>query len=472
MKFGATPFQFDIVFFVSSLRIHSENVPLGNVGLAVIITNNAEHRVILYRTKQDILSTFALSGSKWIYIRNDYVQYHDDAAQFWSVRFASDTDRDEFLAAVQDRCSIQKDSVEDGVTEKEKPHPIAEPVRSSSAESTLIDRMAKMGRQILPTRIVAGRAVSSDSDDTDPEQQQRTTQIVASRWKPDVPSRSLLTKPSPPPVLSANNALIAYNHPIQAMTSDPEIVSLFTEHRFQNAEVRMCLSKLESKIERVLDKVDFIREANNSSTKPKSDLEEDIIRLEERLLELKKENRQLRLNREAGDSHTAKALSVEKQRNALLEERLESQRAEMEELRKSIATKETEIQRMDSVRQQIEAESKTQSVEQQSRIDDLTNAHVLTNDSMSMLKASIADLERDKLELEEQLSQFESARRSSSGMEMGTVIKDIMNAMYQSIQATVSQRSEWSAEDVLKLMRTVIKRETMNVLSDNPNSYN
>lgn len=435
---------------------------VGSVGLAIIVSNG-EHRVILYRSKQDVLSTFSMdSSAKVIYVKKDYIQYHDDVAQFWSIRFAIDADREEFLTNVNTHCSIDKETV-DVVPDKDKtPQPISEPPMSNN-QSALLHRMAKMGQQIIPSAVLPSKELSSDSEDGDANALQH--QIVSPKWKPDVPSRNNQLKyPSnKSPVLSANT-LISYN-PLHAMTNDPEIVSLFTENRFQNTEVRMCLSKLESKIERVLDKVDSIRESN-SSTKPKTDLEEDIIKLEEKLLNLKKENRQLRLNQEA-DSQSDKALLSEQNKNSMLKVRLDNQAVEIEELRKCVATKESEINRIELLRLASEDRNKTQTIELQSQIEELTRNQEQSSKDVAELQTSVKELEGDKLKLVEQLANLQS-KPTSSGIEISAVVKDIMNTMYQSIQETVCQRSEWSADEVLKLMRTVIKGETMNVLGLHP----
>lgn len=452
-------------------REHSENLALGSVGIAVIVTN-AEYRVILYRSKQDVLSTFSLSTSseKVIYVKNDYVQYHDDVTHFWSIRFTTNTDRDEFLAAVKTRCSIEKETVEK-LAENEQPkcfevkNNIAEPLLPNS-QSTLIDRMAKMGQQILPSGVFPSKEVSSDSEDHEsyPSQPQRNT-IVASKWKPDVPSRSMKYPTSKtPPVLSANT-LISYNPTVHSMTSDTEMVSLFTENRFQNTEVRMCLSKLESKIERVLDKVDLIREANStSSNKPKSDLEEEIIKLEEKLLNLKKENRQLRLDQ------MDKVSLDEQKKNSQLEEQLESQKAEIEGLRSSIAVKDSEIKNNNSLRLRSDEKFKLHISELGTKIDELTNNKLQSASEISKLKSTIDELKIDNQKLDEQLAQLQLKSESSGGIKISAVVKDIMNTLYQNIHETVSHRTDWSTDEVLKLMRTAIKRETMTILGAHPSS--
>lgn len=416
-----------------------------------------------------------------MYIKNDYIQFHDDVSQFWSIRFAMHADRDEFISAAETLCTIVKESVEDVpktqnviANESIMEIPVKENEISSPAnsQSTLINRMAKMGQKMIPTSEIPPKENSSDSEDIEPVPSTQRKHIVAPKWKPDVPSRSSINNQlqypttSSPPVLSANT-LISYNPTVHAsMTNDPGMLSLFTENRFQNTEVRMSLSKLESKIERVLDKVDLIRD--QSATKPKTDLEEEIIKLEEKLLGLKKENRQLRLDREANRS-SDEALMVEKKKISLLEVRLESQRDELEELRNCLTAKNSEIARIDSQRISSDEKSNSEMSQLKTKIEELCNHQSQSNIKIANMNTSIADLEKEKLKVEEQLAmQLQSDANTNGNIQIADVVKDIMNTMYQSFQETISQRSEWSADDVLKLMRTVIKRETMNVLKAHP----
>lgn len=441
--------------------------------MAVVISNG-EHRVILYRTKQDVLSTFTLANpASVIYIKSDYIQYHDDGTQFWSIRFVVDTDRFEFVDAVKSVCIIEEEMVKEVAVDKTD-NSLANSIVESN-QSTLLNRMAKMGQKIVPNNVLPLKESSSESEDVafDSPPLQRK-HLVSSKWKPDVPSRSVNNNHQlqyPPnkssPVLSAST-LISYN-PVHAIGNDPEIVSLFTENRFQNTEIRMCLSKLESKIERVLDKVDLIRESNqSSSTKPKSDLEEDIIKLEEKLLDLKKENRQLRLGREA-DNRSDHDLLVEKQKNLQLEERIQSQKIEIEEFRNLVATKESELNQSKKLRQQSDDKLHSCTLELRQKNEELTKIQTESNLIVAELKSTIANLEEDKLKFEKKVQQLQSEPKSN-GIDTSSVVKDIMNNMYQSITETVNERSEWSANDVLKIMRTVMKRATMNALSDESNS--
>lgn len=440
--------------------INAENVAQGSVGLAVIVANS-HHRVIIYRTKQEVLSTFTLIGpGSVINFKNEYIQYHDDVSQFWSIRFTKNEERDAFFGVVHTWCSIEKESV----PQIENPPPVSVNNVESISQPTLIDRMAKMGHQILPNNVLPAQAISSDSDDIESDPPHRKP-ILANKWKPDVPSRALGNSHLQYP---AGSTLISYN-PVHTLgnSSSADMVSLFTENRFQNTEVRMCLSKLESKIERVLDKVESIRDATNSSPKPRCDLEEEIIQLEEKLLAFKKENRQLRMGRDA-DSQADKALRAEQQKSSLLEAQLGEQTIELEKLRSSVATKEAQIQQLESERLLTDEHSRTQTGELQAKLKGLSSDKTASNATIATLKSRIGELEANQLTNEAQLSQLQSQAKSN-GNESGDLVKDIMNNMYQSVHETVADRRNWSADEVLKIMRTVIKRETMKVLGEQTN---
>lgn len=410
-----------------------------------------------------------------IYAKTDYLQYSDDAKQFWSIRFTQPSDREEFLTAVKSHCSIEEETLK-------QIEPLVESNTPAADEKpSLLSRMAKMGHH-LPLANPYVKEASSDSEDVDSEPiGPLRHQMVATKWKPDVPSRPpshQYPAANASPILSTST-LISYTN--GGRSSDSDMMSLFTENRFQNTEVRMCLSKLETKIERVLDKMDTIKDGQGSAAKPKSDLEEEIIQLEEKVLMLKKENRQLRLGRDQesqADRAMVNQMKVEIEKSVLLQTQIDSQTEELAELRKLNAEQETNIESLGSFRQQLEEQYNIQKVEHENQIKELLEKETNLNNKIYELKTTAQDLEAHKItskceqtRLQETVKQLEQKLHdvqlvtAPSTVDMEHVVKDIMNNLYQNMQETIGNRTEWSSEDVLKLIRIAIKRETISVLS-------
>lgn len=291
-------------------------------------------RIILYRSKSNILSTITLEQKQKIFIKNDYLQFQDDALDFWSILFESHEKREQIVNEIRDKCTIENennteersesyqstssaiervDIADDGEDAKNfknkndevKPDDNIEVGKNHQNKANILFRMAKMGRPILIPKLNSSTATEvSDSSDND-------SQIVSPTIKPPIQARKAHHYSRPqsstnindsktivPYVISSSpssqNQLIRPNTIlIDSPNSDTasQMNILLSENRTQNSEIRMNLLKLDTKLDQVLDRCDLIKMQRANG----GDQEEEIINLEEKILQLKKENRMLRL---------------------------------------------------------------------------------------------------------------------------------------------------------------------------------
>lgn len=458
--------------------MNQQNEALGKVGLAVI-KNDDKIRLILYRTKQLVLSTLSLQSTSIVYNKQDYVQYEDDDHSFWSLRFEVN-DRETFLKTIDQHCNVEDEPVEAPTIKPDAPIIIDDNKKVlESNKLSIVNRMAKMGHQLPQMK----RSIElPDAEIEEVRDTAASYRPVVPKWKPDIPSREMFpyggTANTNTPIL-ASSTLISYNP--NMMTAESGMNSFLTENRIQNSEVRMNLSKLETKIERVMDKIDALNMVKQP--RRKSDSEDEILRLEEKILALKKENRQFRLTIEElkerehkqqrnGDSERLEAAN---RQNAELQKVLDSKVVEVKRLDSDIRDKSMEYEALQSDFTKLQAERLSElaakSIELETLRKQLNEQAADQASKVTALEASLAcriseistmksqgDKERD--ELTSKIQALQKAAEKVDQISVGDTIKEIMNNLYQKLQDQLADRDALGAQEVLKITRILIKKET------------
>lgn len=253
--------------------------PLGQVGLA-LLRNSAEDtsKLIIYKTKEKILSTLMLTKSLKVYWKPPYLQYHDDLKGFWSLVFTSDSDCNDFFEKLEEVCSIdraciskparnevkevnkeEKEMTEQASTKfddtkKSKKDNSDETDSSGSStvktKSDVVYRVAKIGHQLPKIKPVA----DDDSDSTLPSDTERVPSGQAIKSTNNYPEKSTAMSANQLPPKPANFSVAL--QPSFWPSSTFDLNTFSAENRMQNTEVRMNLSKLDSKIDKVLDNIE------------------------------------------------------------------------------------------------------------------------------------------------------------------------------------------------------------------------
>lgn len=240
------------------------NTSQGQLGLALLKNLiDDSTKLILYKTKDNVLSTLPLTKATTIYWKPPYLQYRDGQNNFWSILFTSDSDSMALRSALADVCTIDSSDVTKNETMSNKAIndnsviSIVTPTEEIETDKNdeiikpkcdVVYRVAKIGHQLPRLKPATGTDDDNDSIlSSDTDRIQSTNPIKATH---NIPEKILSLHLPPKPTN------ISLSSPIWSSYSNLDSISFAAENRIQNSEIRMNLSKLDTKLDRVLDNVD------------------------------------------------------------------------------------------------------------------------------------------------------------------------------------------------------------------------
>ncbi|KAF2904958.1 hypothetical protein ILUMI_01217 [Ignelater luminosus] len=318
--------------------VDSSYVPVGKCGMAIIASENAKaHELILYKTKQDILSRSNLRSDLTFTIQaNNYVSFGDDQKIQWTAHFDSAKTLDEFTEQIK-VCggavipiSIKPTNVCDKDTSAEssiKSEPISSPKNSpvpkkdsdssdnssSQARANILSRMAKMGQSILPMNLPK----ASEQSDSETDEQAVSKKPVKKKQKfvlvngEYVPSDKLkhinnhTSNIQTPEFLMLNGQIVPVSALQQSLSTqlqnpipnqysipglpnqvvlNPQVSPMsdslhvfIAENRTHNCEMRMNVTQLSSKLDNILLKLNQNNRSSSDEITNKNVLELQIL---------------------------------------------------------------------------------------------------------------------------------------------------------------------------------------------------
>lgn len=184
------------------------------------------------------------------------------------------------------------------------------------------------------------------------------------------------------------------------------------------------------------------------------DKEDEIMKLEEKVLELKKENRALKsqLSECGGDR---------------IKKDSDNKEAEIR-LQKTIEEKELKIVELTGEVQELTGKNKTieEKFNKAMEAEKLEHEKSIARHSSEMDELR-AELERKSNELQamEQDKSKESKESKESNVNNGEMIRSIMNQFYTKLFQSIDGKSTLSSADVLKLTAEIIRKETKAALN-------
>lgn len=172
------------------------------------------------------------------------------------------------------------------------------------------------------------------------------------------------------------------------------------------------------------------------------DREEEIIKLEEKMLELKKENRLLKL--QLAESEQEKRTSNEKEKEELANMMKVKEENELKITELTAKLEETE----QTLRAEISAKDKA--------IEELGEKYT----------AELATL-RDELEKKSKALETLEQSQKSANTNNGDTIRNIMNQFYVKLYQSIEGKTTMASADILKLTAEIIRKETKAALNSN-----
>uniref|UniRef100_A0A182VRD9 WH1 domain-containing protein n=1 Tax=Anopheles minimus TaxID=112268 RepID=A0A182VRD9_9DIPT len=460
--------------------VDGDNVFLGKVGLA-LLNSTIGYRLLLYRTKTEVLGTVTLERDTKVLLTQDYLQFTvDDSKDFWSVRFENETDRQVLLNAIDDCCRVEREPViEEPLSEVEK-----DPEPSKNKRSELAARMARMGGQAMPPMLEKSKAPpipttapGSDSSDTS-DSKVETISTRPTRRPNAMSAVNMQMVPMAGMVPTNASGMPGSGQPTGATMADVNFNLVMSENRMQNTEMRMNLTKLESKLDRVLDKIDLLN-VHRSGDRPASvaDKDAEVLELEEKLLELKRANHALKNKvrtletderdgkREADAMLEGKLQTLEESERRLkesllsLELKLESCRLEVGQQKKMIEVLETQL-----AEEKHSTESKTKEIRTMlEQLDEVQRERDCLRKQVEQDNRQSAELHTQLEQLRKECSGLKEENQRRPAASSASLVKDIMNGCYQQLCDQIVD------PQVLKIIAQTIKRETKAALERESN---
>lgn len=223
------------------------------------------------------MSSLQLTKTTKVYWKPPYLQYHDTQQEFWSLFFTSDNDATEFFSELGEVCIIDRANAATPIDINATTHTAAMESTNTSTDSIKSDaekidsidaskvkpdvvyRVAKIGHQLPKMKATAKGDENNSTLATDTE---RIQNIQSSKISAQVISGDRnIYPPFQIPSKPTNISVALQPTPIWPSLSTPttstfDLNAFASENRIQNTEVRMNLSKLDSKLDRVLDNVE------------------------------------------------------------------------------------------------------------------------------------------------------------------------------------------------------------------------
>lgn len=485
-----TDWQVLLAKLVTAYKVmNGNNTIIGKLGFAILISDKSELKMILYKSKIDLLSTLIVREACKIFQKGNFIQYLDQHQNFWSVLFENESDRDEALRLLEERCPIQRDIMETSINASTVESSKGDENESTAGETTakaeggevetsdkacetdpeekqtkqlkanILSRMARMGKKIVLPNKSSHSEMSGDSSESEgsPKRKAATTNNT-----PVLQVARL--HPGPTPHSTAHTVeFVKHSHGniISAASSDSSLNLMM----MQNTEIRFNLSKLDSKLDKLCDKLEVlsatsslsVASAANDKNNNDSHREEDIMKLEERLLSIKRENINLKsIIRDleaAGKAHKPSELSTEELNE--LRVQLKSVQQEHKNISLELVNKDEKIQRLESTVEEREVDRKNSEADLAELKSQLNVANRYAQDLQATLKQRENGVAKE--------SQTEG-RAEPSHPPSDVMIKEIMNNLYFKLCEKISNAKDLKQSEILKIIGQTIKQETSECL--------
>lgn len=495
--------------------INQQNTIIGRLGFAILLSDKRNLKIILYKSKIDLLSSVVLRESNKIYVKGNFIQYLDSSNNFWSILFENENDRDEAIKLLEERCTIEwieiessiktndsnntmenenenqeeKDAKNDGQTESadatcadKSVETDPEEKQNKQLKANILSRMAKMGKRLVPSSSNKASDVS-DSEGESPKRQpiaRKPNTTMSATSSPVLQIAKLHPSPHVPHQVEFRQA--HNSNVISAASSDSSLNNLLM---MQNTEIRFNLSKLDSKLDKLCDKIEVLSTSGslgnpNDRNNNDSIREEDVVRLEEKLIAVKRENLSLKSiirDLEEERSHTA---SIQHSTNELneLKVQIKALTQENKELKKHIIELSEHNDRIvvleGKLKNSLEANERAE-VLLKTKDADLGEMKSQLNCSKRFaedLQASLDELVKKKESIsyatkESQTVHSGEASKSTETHLQENHIKEMMNSLYFKLCERISTINELKHSEVLKAIGLVIKQETQETLRKN-----
>lgn len=462
----------------------------GKVGLALIQNADSTYNIIMYKTKEHILTTLKLKpGEDLLYKQTKFWQFYDEQATYWSFSFDSTKDENDFMdylniksitfqenrerdKSLENHFDLQKFKSKAQSLETEQDFFIKTSTGATKeSKNSLINRMAKMGKP-LPTLLTSNQQTTTEFSDSSDTEVIKTPMI--SSQKPAIAPRSnkfsnIKTNQLVPSMTGINSATTTV-YPINPLESQ-YMQMLLTEQRTQGSELRMNMNKLENKIEKVLDKLDLY---GRHDGKPKTEKDDEILELEEKLVMLKKENRKLKQSLQECYAKEADAnkledvmLNFKKNLRSFNIDYKQDLNTILKELIEKLNKDHNKTSEMEQQLEKIQLNKKE--IERKLELETSKNLELQKENSCYKLQANELKLQLNDKEIQiekqkQEILDLQLQLKPQQSITNDGIVKDIMNNLYVNIADNLDNTNLPQTEQILALIANSIKQQTLKSL--------
>lgn len=471
--------------------INNENTVIGKLGFAILISDKSELKMILYKSKIDLLSTLIVKEANKIFQKGKFIQYLDQHQNFWSVLFESESDRDEALRLLEERCTVQRDEMEKSINASEIKVEVGDKSENAEASNSkedgeketsdkavetdpeekqkrqlkanILSRMARMGKKIvLPNR--TSHSEMSDSSDPESSPKRKAHTVNSSVNSSPVLQVAKLHQGPTAHSTAQTVELVKHSHGniISAASSDSSLNLMM----MQNTEIRFNLSKLDSKLDKLCDKLEVLSTNSlslsaNDKNNNDSGREDDIMRLEEKILSIKRENINLKsIVRDMEDRLRNKRDTSTDELNEL-KVLLKSVQQENRNISLELDNRNEQIQVLEAkLKDSVEARDIQQKISE-ADFAELKSQLNVSSRFVTDLQASLDSMKKQRENNAAKESQTEAKAENAPS---DVMIKEIMNNLYFKLCEKISNANDMKQSEILKIIGQTIKHETSECL--------
>lgn len=472
--------------------INNANTVIGKLGFAILISDKSELKMILYKSKIDLLSTLIVRESNKIFQKGNFIQYLDAHQNFWSVLFENDNDRDEALRLLEERCTIQKDEMEKSINASEVDVKVADSEKSENAEAStktseqqgdvetsdkacetdpeekqtkqlkanILSRMARMGKKIVLPNKSSHSEMSGDSSDPESSPKRKANTVNNS------PVLQVAKLHHGPTAHSTAQTVEFVKHShgniISAASSDSSLNLMM----MQNTEIRFNLSKLDSKLDKLCDKLEVLSAnslslSSNDKNNNDSVREEDIMRLEEKILSIKRENVNLKsIVRDMEERLRGRQENSSDELNEL-KVQLKSVQQDNRNISLDVENKSEKIQLLEAQLKDSLEERDIQLKNNEADVAELKSQLNVSNRYQQDLQAVVDRIAKQRDSMTSKDSQTDAKPDAPPS---DVMIKEIMNNLYFKLCEKISNANDLKQSEILKIIGQTIKHETSECL--------
>lgn len=470
---------------------------MGKVGLALLINQDANCKLIIYRSKTQILGSILLQKHKDILSKHrKYWQFYDENGFYWSLYFNDERDEGEFLEQLlakgyhlimpTEEASIDEQRVVKNIAKSDSSTSETDSSMPQVSQCPPVTRLSKLSPATVIRKSISGIVSNAKVDLNEISSDIEVLKRIET-YNDGINKMSDEECIHHASISSANskykdNSTGCDKLPLNPQFESQYIQMMLSEQRTLGSELRMNVSRLSERTDMILSKLDVIDKQTSSNIAVNSTYsrEDDLLELEERLLVLRKENRKLKLSLEdvqqpqiSTDSYAKEILNqlsdsldnlnVKKSTDlkVVLNDLVEKCQSNNEALNKmSSKLHSTNVSYEDTLRELSDVKI---------LIQKLQNKIKITQDNETTMRKQLEEFERTneqlKLELKVARNDFETKLMEKSD-DLECTVKTIMNQLYLNIASRLQtdNQSKETTDHLLDIIGATIRHQTLKTL--------